>query len=134
MTIPVRYRLGLFAKGLLLLALALLFGALLARAALMPGGVIVLRLAGGIVFSVCAVFLGWTAALAFADAVLGRAVSVTGKALRSRRGGVSFRLSDGRSAEFLLYNPWEALVPEQQYALVVGRYSRVLVERPKVVA
>ena len=130
--IAARFRAALAAKGVLLLSLALVFGALLERAALAVERPLSLRLLLAVLFGVPAAFLGWTAALAFADAAVGRAVRVTAaQALRSRRSGVSFRLPDGRSAEFLLYNPWEPLKPGQKYDLVIGRCSRVLVEAPR---
>jgi hypothetical protein len=119
--ISARFRLGLAAKGLLLLALGALFVALWLRAGLV----------GTLFFSVPAVFCLWTAALAFADAARGEAVIVSGAvALRSRRSGVSFRLPNGRSAEFLLYNPWSRLVPDATYEVTIGRHSHVLVAPP----
>jgi hypothetical protein len=48
-----------------------------------------------------------------------------------RFSGISFRLPDGRSAEFILYNPGPALVPNRRYAVTVGRWSRVLVAPPR---
>ncbi|MBL8957996.1 MAG: hypothetical protein JNK82_44895 [Myxococcaceae bacterium] len=132
MSISARYRIGLLFKSLLLLALAVLFTALFAAGTLGANRQLLTRVVSLVVFGVCTAFLYWTAALALFDAVLGRAVRVTNAvALPPRRlSGVSFRVAGGRPAEFLLYNPWAPLETGAPYSLVVGRWSRVLVEPP----
>lgn len=131
--ISARFRLALFGKGLLLLALALVFAALLVRGAAAPERHLLLRASAGFLFGVPCAFLGWTAVLAFADALTGSALRVTGAvALASRRNGHSLKLPDGRFAEYVLWNPWQkTLVPHAAYAVVIGRFSRVLVEPPE---
>jgi hypothetical protein len=124
------FRMALAGKGLLLLALGLSFIALMLAGLFGPAHALAVRVfsAG---FVLPAVFLGWTAGLAFADAVEGQALEVDGAvALRSRAAGFSLRLPDGHYAEFILFNPWQALVPERHYRVTIGRRSRVLVARP----
>lgn len=130
-TIPWGYRARLGAKGLLLLALALCFaGLVLAGSGDSQRSELLRVLFLG--FALPASFLGYSAGLAFADAVVGRAVEVGGAvALRDRRMGYSLRLPDGHFAEFILFNPWGALVPEARYGVTIGRYSRVLVQPPR---
>ena len=132
MEIAPRYRIGLLLKALLLLALAVLFTALLVAGAFGANRHLLTRLTSLVVFGVCAAFLYWTAALALFDAVLGRAVRVEDAvALPPRRlSGVSFQVAGGRPAEFLLYNPGAPLETGAPYSVVVGRWSRVLVEAP----
>lgn len=132
MPIAPRFRIGLALKSLLLLALGGLFTVLLAVGTLGADRHLLTRAVSLIVFGVCAAFLVWTAALAFLDALLGRAVKVSGAiALEpARLSGVSFRVAGERTAEFLLYNPWQPLETGARYAIVVGRWSRVLVEPP----
>lgn len=132
MQISPRFRFGLAVKSLSLLALAALFTALLAAGTLGAGRHVLTRAVSLVVFGVCAAFLYWTAALAFLDALLGRAVRVTGAVALKPRGlsGVSFRVPGSRPAEFLLYNPWQPLETGAPYSVVVGRWSRVIVEPP----
>lgn len=71
--------------------------------------------------------------LALADAVRGRAVRIQGAIAldaRGRRRGFSLSLPQGGFAEFVLFNPWEALVPGQRYTVVIGERSKVIVEPP----
>ena len=73
---------------------------------------------------------GWHGLL---DALLGRAVAVDGAVAltpKARRTGFSLKLPDGHFAEFPLFNPGPALTPGKSYAVVVGRWSRVIVEPP----
>ncbi len=132
MPIALRFRFGLAMKALLLLALGALFTVLLAAGTFGADRHLVTRAVSAVVFGVCAAFLYWTAALALLDALLGRAVRVTGAvALPPQRlSGVSFRVAGDRPAEFLLYNPWAPLEVGARYAVIVGRWSRVLVEPP----
>jgi hypothetical protein len=118
--ISARWRLALAAKAALLLFLAALFVAFCFR-----GGLALL-------FALPALFCAWTSAMGFADALTGRAITVSGAiALASRRNGNSLKLPDGRFAEFILHNPWSALTPHARYTLTIGRWSRVIVEPPR---
>jgi hypothetical protein len=129
--ISLGYRAALAAKGLLLLALTLTFVALVVAGSFDAQRPALLRLLF-LGFALPAWFVGSTAGLAFADALLGRAIDVPGAvALRSRRMGYSLKLPDGHFAEFILFNPWGALVAEQRYAVTIGRYSRVVVQAPR---
>jgi hypothetical protein len=131
--IPRRMRFSLAAKGTLLLVLTLVFVALLYRGALSDGNAWWVRLLSGIVFAPIAAFLGQTTWLAFADAVVGKAVTVHGAiALASRQSGLSFKLPDGHFAEFVLTNPWESVTPLKRYTLTIGLWSRVVVEPPQL--
>lgn len=129
-----RFRTALAGKGLLLLSLALVFAALLQRGVLEGDRHVLLRLIALVLFGAPLLFLGWFSMLAFADALIGQAVEVSGAvalAPKRRRWGVSFRLPDGRAAEFILFNQWEPLEAHATYTVVVGRWSRVLVEAPR---
>ncbi|MBK7859071.1 MAG: hypothetical protein IPJ65_10725 [Archangiaceae bacterium] len=134
MRISAGYRFALAAKGLLLFCMAAVFGALVARGAFAADRALLLRPLALVVFGVPLVFLGWTSLLAFADALVGAAVEVDGAVAlqpRRRRWGTSFRLPNGRAAEFVLYNPYPPLVPDAKYGVTIGRYSRVLVQAPR---
>lgn len=126
-----RFRVALAGKGLLLFSLALVFGALLQRGALAGDRHVLLRAVAAVLFGVPFFFLVWTSLLAFADAVAGQAVRVDGAVALGKKGrfsGVSFRLPDGRSAEFILAGP--PIEAGRKYAVTIGRWSRVLVEPP----
>jgi hypothetical protein len=123
-------RLALAAKGLLLLVLAGVFGALIGGA--LTGDHHLLTRALALLVSVpIAAFLASNALKAFADALLGEVREVRGaEALASNRSGLSFRLPDGRFAEFVLFNPWQPLVAGRRYTVVIGRWSRVVLAPP----
>ncbi len=126
-------RLALAAKGTLLLVLTLVFVTLLYRGALSENQAWWVRALSGIVFAPISAFLGQTTWLAFADAVVGKAVTIQGAvALASRRSGLSLKLPDGHFAEFVLTNPWKALTPHQRYTITIGLWSRVVVAPPQL--
>lgn len=132
LVISARFRLGLAAKGLLLLSLGVVFGAVAAGAMLKTEWHPALRVAVAVVFALVGLFPASQSRFALLDAVLGEAIVVDGAvALHSRRSGLSFSLPNGRFGEFLLWNSWDALVPGATYSLVLGRRSRVVVERPR---
>jgi hypothetical protein len=126
------FRLALAGKGALLFSLCLLFVALVLKGTLDTERHVVVRLLS-VFFALPAWFVGWTALLAFADALLGEAREVTGAiALRSRKAGYSLKLPDGHFAEFILWNPWSVeLVPDRPYRVTIGRRSRVMVRPPE---
>jgi hypothetical protein len=126
------FRLALAGKGALLGSLCLLFVALTLKGTLDAERHVVVRLLS-VLFAFPAWFVGWTALLAFADAVLGEAREVTGAiALRSRKAGYSLKMPDGHFAEFILWNPWPIdLVPDRAYRVIIGRRSRVMVAPPE---
>ncbi len=126
------FRLALAGKGALLGSLCLLFVALTLKGTLDAERHVVVRLLSGL-FALPAWFVGWTALLAFADALLGEAREITGAiALHSRKAGYSLKLPDGHFAEFILWNPWPVeLMPDRAYTVVIGRRSRVMVAPPE---
>lgn len=130
-TIPSRYRVALASKASLLLVLMLVFLALTAAVALREGLHWAFKVPLGAFFAVNTAFLAWTTWLGAADALFGQAVTVKGAApLPSRKSGVSFRLPDGRTAEYLLVNNWAATQPDHRYTLTIGRFSHVIVAEP----
>ncbi len=131
--IPLRFRVGLFCKGLLLAALAFVFVGLLARLLGAAGPRWWWQVAGAVAFGGPALFLVRTARLAWTDALLGQAVRERGAtALASRRAGVSLRREGGRFVEYLLWNPWTTLQAGGRYTVVFGRHSGVLVAPPEL--
>lgn len=132
LVISARFRLGLAAKGLLLLSLGVVFGAVAAGAMAKTEWHPALRVTVAVVFALVGLFPASQSRFALLDAVLGEAIVVDGAvALHSRKSGLSFSLPNGRFGEFLLWNSWDALVPGATYSLVLGRRSRVIVERPR---
>lgn len=130
--ISARLRLGLAAKGVLLLSLGVVFGVVAAGATVKTEWHPALRLAVAVVFALVGLFPASQSRSALLDAVLGEAIVVDGAvALPSRKSGLSFSLPNGRFGEFLLWNSWEPLVPGATYSLVLARRSRVVVERPR---
>ncbi len=131
--IPLRFRVGLFFKGLLLAGLAFVFVGLLARLLGEAGPRWWWQVTGTVVFGGPAVFLVRTARLAWTDALLGQAVRERGAtALAIRRAGVSLRGKGGRFVEYLLWNPWPPLLAGRRYTVVFGRHSGVLVAPPEL--
>jgi hypothetical protein len=125
-----RLRLALAAKGILLLVLGAVFATLI-FGALTGDHHVVTRALALLVSVPIAAFLASNALKAFADAVLGQVREVHGaEALGSNRSGLSFRLPDGRFAEFVLFNPWQPLVAGRRYTVVIGRWSRVVLAPP----
>jgi hypothetical protein len=125
------FRLALLGKGALLAGIAAVFARLAIQlafgASLWP-----LRIAAGLVLAPLALFLLWAAGLGLVDALLGRAERASGAlALQSRRAGYSLQLPDGRFVEFILWNPWQPVVPGRRYTVVFGRRSMVLVRPPE---
>ncbi|MDP1917434.1 MAG: hypothetical protein Q8L14_14435 [Myxococcales bacterium] len=130
--ISARFRLGLAAKGVLLLSLGVVFGVVAAGAMVKPEWPPALRVAVAVAFALVGLFPASQSRFALLDAMLGEAVVVDGAvALHSRRSGLSFSLPNGGFGEFLLWNSWQALVPGATYSLVLARRSRVLVEEPR---
>jgi hypothetical protein len=125
------FRVALFAKALLLLAIAALFVGLAFRVAT-GAGLWPLRVLAGFVLAGLGSFVAQAAALGGLDALRGRAVRAEGAvALASRRSGYSLRLPDGHFVEFILWNPWQPLVPGRRYTVTFGRHSKVLVRAPE---
>jgi hypothetical protein len=121
----------LCAKSILLSALAGAFALVVWSVAFDPGRAWWTRILVALLLTPLSAFLAWAASMALADSVLGRAVRVANAvALPSRRAGYSLRLPDGRFAEFIFHNPWAALRAHRRYAVVLGRYSRVIVAPP----
>ncbi len=130
--ISARFRLGLAAKGVLLLSLGVVFGVVAAGAMTKAEWHPALRVAVAVVLALVGLFPASQARFALLDAVLGEAIVVDGAvALHSRKSGLSFSLPNGRFGEFLLWNSWEPLVAGATYSLVLGRRSRVIVEAPR---
>lgn len=130
--IPGRYRLALAGKASLLAGLGLVFLALTAAVLARESLHWAFKLPLGGFFALTTGFLGWTTGLAGADALLGKAVTVSGaRPLPSRRGGISFRLADGGSAEYLLVNQWKPPQLDRRYGLTLGRFSHVIVAEPR---
>lgn len=130
--ISARFRLGLAAKGVLLLSLGVVFIVVAAGAMAKEAWHPALRVVVAAVFALMGVFPASQSRFALLDAVLGEAIVVdSAVALHSRKSGLSFRLPNGRFGEFLLWNSWDALVPGATYSLVLGRRSHVIVERPR---
>jgi hypothetical protein len=130
--ISFRMRLALASKGALLVCLAALFVGLAGAGALTGDHALLVRAAAVLVCLPLGAFLGWNGGLGLADALVGHAREVAGAvALASRRSGYSLQLPDGRFAEFVLFNPWEPLVPGRHYTVVMGRWSRVVVSPPR---
>ena len=130
--ISARFRLGLAAKGVGLLALGVVFGVVAAAAMLKAEWPPSLRVVVASFFALVGLFPASQSRFALLDAVLGQAVVVEGAvALHSRKSGLSFTLPNGRFGEFLLWNSWEPLVAGATYSLVLARRSRVIVDRPR---
>jgi hypothetical protein len=126
-----KFRAALAAKALLLLSIAGFFAFLALTAWTKWHWPLLARLSGAAFLVLAASSVGWAAGLGFADALLGQALEGHGaKTLKSRRSGYSLRLPSGRFVEYVLYNPWPALSPEQTYTVVYGRFSGVLVSQP----
>jgi len=125
------FRAALFAKAVLLLAFAALFAALALR--LVAGtGLWPLRALAAFFLLGLGGFVAWASALGCLDVLRGRADRTAGaEALESRRAGHSLRLPDGRFVEFILWNPWQPLVPGRRYTVTFGRHSKVLVRAPE---
>ena len=125
--ISTRFRVALFAKGLLLLSLAALFAWLTV--------VSIRRFEYGVIsllfFGVPLAFLVRVSRLAFFDAVQGKAIRETGAiALKSRKAGYSLQRSNGRFVEYVLFNTWQTLEAGASYTVTFGAWSGVLVEAP----
>ena len=134
--VTVSIRLGLRAvlllKAVLLVALAALFGFIAVEALRGDHAWWARALALLTVFP--APFLVMAGCRGALDALVGEAVQIDGAVALSskgRRTGYSVKLPDGRFAEFPLFNPYPALSPGKSYAVVVGRWSNVIVEPPK---
>ncbi|MDP3500844.1 MAG: hypothetical protein Q8S33_10945 [Myxococcales bacterium] len=132
LVISTRFRLGLAAKGVLLLSLGVVFGVVAAGAMAKEEWHPALRVAVAAVFALVGLFPASQSRFALLDAALGEAIVVDGAvALHSRKSGLSFSLPNGRFGEFLLWNSWDTLVPGATYSLVLASRSRVIVERPR---
>lgn len=130
-TIAPRFRVALAAKALLLLSIAGCFGFLALTAWSKWHWHLLARASGATLLLIAALSVGWAAGLGLADALVGKALEGRGAApLKSRRTGYSLRLPSGRFVEYVLYNPWSRLSPEQTYTVVYGRFSGVLVAPP----
>jgi hypothetical protein len=128
-----RFRAALLAKGALLLGLGVVFAWLELALLRAEDRSWWLRGPGLLVGAVALLFLVRTSRMALMDVVQGRAVRESGAvALRSRRSGYSLQLPSGRFVEFILWNPWQPLVPGRRYTVTFGRVSGVLVAPPEV--
>ncbi len=125
--ISTRFRIALFAKGLLLLSLGARFAWLMVRSIRQyEYGVIAL-----VFFGIPLAFLVRVSRLAFFDAVQGQALRERrAVALQSRKAGYSLRRTNGRFVEYVLWNTWHPLEPNARYTVTFGRWSGVLVEAP----
>ena len=129
--ISARFRLALLGKGALLLALALVFAALVLPLWRGSGLSWWVRVPGLVVGVGAMAFLVRTARMALVDVLVGRAVREEGaRALPSRWAGHSLQLPSGRFVEFILWNPWQPLVAGRRYTVTFGQSSGVLVEPP----
>lgn len=130
-TISPKYRAALAGKALLLVALAATFALLAWGCWTKWHWHFLARWSGTLLCLIAAWGIARASLSGWLDALLGQAVTVSGaRPLASRRSGYSLKTPDGRFVEYVLYNPWPELDPEQRYTVVFGRYSRVLVERP----
>jgi hypothetical protein len=132
MPIKLKLRAVLLLKALLLLAFAAVFGFIAVEAVRGDHAWWARALALLTVFP--APFLVMAASRGVFDAVQGHAVQIDGAVAldaKGRRIGYSVKLPDGRFAEFPLFNPYPALTPGKSYAVVVGRWSNVIVEPPR---
>ncbi len=126
-----RFRVALAAKAGLLLSLSTFFGVLAFTAWTKWHWPLLARGSGAALLAIAAVSVAWAAALGFADAIRGEALQSPGaRPLKSRRAGYSLRLPSGRFVEYVLYNPWPVLAPDQRYTVTYGRHSGVLVAPP----
>lgn len=125
------FRIALLAKAMMLLAIAVLFAGLGFRIAA-GAGLWPLRVLAGLFFAGLGSFVAWAAGLGGLDALRGHARRAGGAvALQSRRSGYSLRLPDGCFVEFILWNPWQPLVPGRRYTVTFGHHSKVLVRAPE---
>jgi hypothetical protein len=132
LTIPRRFRVALAGKAGLLLALCLVFVALTAGVLFRENLHWAFKIPLGGFFALTTWFLGWTTWLASADVIFGKAIKVSGaQALPSRKSGISFRLTDGGTAEYLLVNQWKPTELNRKYGLTIGRFSHVIIEEPR---
>ena len=130
--IPSPYRVRLAAKASLLLLLMLVFLALTVAVVLRESLFWLWKVPLAGFFAVNTIFLGWTTFLGMADAALGKAIKVSGATpLPSRKSGISFRLADGGTAEYLLVNSWAPTQQGHSYGLTIGRFSHVIIEEPR---
>ncbi|HYV49428.1 MAG TPA: hypothetical protein VFA20_31430 [Myxococcaceae bacterium] len=129
--ISAAFRAALAGKALLLLSIAALFAVPAYRIAT-GQGLWPLRVLVGLFLAGLGAYVAWAASLGLRDSALGRAERATGAvALQSRRAGYSLQLPDGSFVEFILWNPWQPLVPGQRYTVTFGRHSKVLVRPPE---
>lgn len=130
MKIPLRWRIALFAKAALLLAIGLGFLAIAFFS--VRDGSWAIKVLGGIAFGWLGAFVCWAASLGFADALVGHCrTEANVRVLENRRRGYSMRTPTGRFIEFVLWNPWEKLVPDAAYTVTYGRFSGVIVAAPQ---
>lgn len=126
------FRVALFAKAMLLLGIAALLAVPALRIAT-GSGLWPLRVLVGLFLAALGAYVAWAASLGFRDAFLGRARQSAGAvALQSRRAGHSLQLPDGSFVEFILWNPWQPLVPGRRYTVTFGQHSKVLVRPPQL--
>ncbi len=132
LSIAPRFRVQLALKGALLAGLGIGFAGIALAAWSKPWS-LAAQLAFSALFAWAGLFPLRMSVLALADALRGRAVRIDGAIAldaKGRRRGFSLSLPQGGFAEFVLFNPWEALVPGQRYTVVIGERSKVVVEPP----
>lgn len=130
MKIPPGFRLALFAKALLLLAIGLGFLAIAFFS--VRDGAWPIKILGGVGFGWLGAFVCWAASLGFADVAVGQTrTEANVRVLENRRRGYSMRTPTGRFIEFILWNPWDALTPDASYTVTYGRFSGVIVVAPQ---
>jgi hypothetical protein len=130
--IAARWRLALFGKAALLLLIGAGFAALAVTAMTAADHSMLVRVSLLVTCGPLALFMAWAGSLGAADAVIGKSVTEGGATvLKHRRSGYSMRVPSGRFVEFILWNPWDPLLPGSTYTVTYGRYSGVMVARPE---
>ena len=130
--IPARFRVALALKALLLLSFSCAFLGMAWVAWSKWDWSLFARLSGTVLLAIAGASVAWAAGLGLADVVVGEALVAKGaRPLKSRRAGYSLRLPSGRFVEYVLYNPWPALAPDETYTVVYGRFSGVMVAPPQ---
>jgi hypothetical protein len=127
-----RWRLALLGKAALLLLIGVGFAALAVIAVTAADHSMLVRVSLLVTCGPLALFMGWAGSLGLADAAAGKSVTEGGATvLKNRRSGYSMRVPSGRFVEYILWNPWDPLLPGSTYTVTYGKFSGVLVARPQ---
>lgn len=128
--ISIGWRVALFAKAALLLAIGL--GLIAIAFFAVRDGAWPVKVVGGVAFGWLGAFVCWAGSLGFADAAVGQTRTEENvRVLENRRRGYSMRTPTGRFIEFILWNPWDKLEPYAAYTVTYGRFSGVIVAAPR---